>query len=136
MGRRAVLFVVVALFSCNSTEGPGGPTVDSNQPEMDGKAKADLGPDVGSLACFGSMYPGQTVIDPDNPAYADDGKTKAEVKALFAQAKSEDNDAYRAYKAALKHVDVLECAFCDCGCNPQVGHKSAVDCFIDLHGFS
>ena len=54
----------------------------------------------------------------------------------FSIAKAEGMDAYKAYKAAFDNAEVLECAFCNCGCYPEPGHLSATDCFKDMHGFT
>ena len=94
-------------------------------------------PDVAPVACLGSIYGTAASIDPDNPDYEGDGFTKAEIAEKFTLAKQQNTQAYLAYKAALKHSDVLECAFCACGCAVQaINHLSASDCFKDFHGFT
>lgn len=85
---------------------------------------------------LGSVYPDAHVIDPDTPNYSDAHWTQAEVEEAFVEAASDDSRAYQAYAAARDHADLLECAFCDCGCAPSVDHLSAVDCFKDMHGFT
>jgi hypothetical protein len=82
------------------------------------------------------MYPNLAVIDPDAPQYSDANWTEADVAKLFSQAKIDQDLAYLAYRAARDHADVLDCAFCSCGCAPSVGHRSAIDCFKDMHGFA
>lgn len=84
---------------------------------------------------LGTMYPGQPLIDPDAPDFEDEVYSKQQVAEAFAADKAKNGPAYRAYKAALVHQDVLECAFCACGCAPSIGHLSAIDCFKDMHGF-
>ena len=87
--------------------------------------------------CLGSVYgPDVAVINPDNPDYEGDGYTHDEVAQLFTEARAANNQAYRAYRAAYEHPDVVQCAFCLCGCASSVDHVSAEDCFKDLHGFT
>ena len=85
---------------------------------------------------LGSEHPDREVIDPDDPDYEDSNWTADQVQDAFAEARAEDDDAYRAYAAARDHADLLECPFCDCGCGPGNGHLSAVDCFKGMHGFT
>lgn len=107
-------------------------TMDANaMPSMDG-----LDVPAEPIVCdLGTMYPDLPLIDPDNPDYEDAIYSKAQVKEAFAKDKADNGSAYRAYKAALQHQDVLACAFCACGCAPSIGHLSAIDCFKDMHGF-
>lgn len=97
----------------------------------------DVGaPTAQPVVCeLGTMYPTWPPIDPDNPDFEDDVFSKEQVIETFATDKAKNGDAYRAYKAALVHQDVLDCAFCSCGCTPSIGHLSAIDCFKDMHGF-
>ena len=91
----------------------------------------------GEVSCeLGSVYPDAEVIDSDDPTYSDGNWTQAEAQEAFAEARQDNTDAYRAYAAARDHAELLECAFCDCGCASSVEHLSAVDCFKDMHGFS
>lgn len=109
-----------------------GAPMDPNEP-----ASVDaIGSVPAEVVCeLGTKYPGQAPIDPDVPDFEEEGWTKAEVAAAFAADKAKNGPAYRAYKAAVAHQDVLECAFCACGCGPSIGHLSAIDCFKDMHGF-
>ncbi|MGZ3424204.1 MAG: hypothetical protein ACXWUG_21485 [Polyangiales bacterium] len=91
-------------------------------------------PETTELACFGTGLPDSVLIDPDDPHFSDEGHTEEQVKAMFADAKAKDTAAYRAYRAARANADVLPCAFCACGC-ATAGHRSAIDCYKDLHGF-
>ncbi len=86
--------------------------------------------------CLESVYPDQSVIDPDDPRFEDDAHTLEEVQVMFASARQDSSDAYWAYKAAYDHSDLIQCAFCSCGCAITSGHLSAIDCFKDLHGFT
>lgn len=91
------------------------------------------------LTCdLGSLYEGQPSIDPDDPGdYSEEGWSNEDVIAAFEQAKADDSDAYRAYLFARDHSELLECAFCACGCSiTDEGHLSASDCFKDMHGFT
>lgn len=90
------------------------------------------------VACeLGTIYPADGVIDPDAPVYSDSTWTQEEVEAAFAAARAENNAYYRGYLAAHKYPEVLECAFCACGCaSMSISHLSAVDCFKDMHGFA
>jgi uncharacterized protein with PCYCGC motif len=97
-------------------------------------ATGDLRPD-GPPECLGTMYPGIGPIDPDAPVFSDANWTQDEVTAAFLEAKAQNSDAYRAYKAALLLGDILECAFCTCGCHESIGHLSSADCYKDMHGF-
>ncbi len=91
----------------------------------------------GGICTLGTIYPGVPVIDPDAPVYSDADWTQEEVEAAFAAAKAEDNIYYRGYLAADKYPDLLECAFCSCGCaKASIHHRSDVDCFKDMHGFT
>lgn len=92
--------------------------------------------DPASLVCLGSVYPDSGVIDPDDPKFSDEMYDTAQVKLMFQQAKTANSNAYKAYKAALKYPELLECGFCNCGCAaPPANHISAIDCFKDMHGF-
>ncbi len=94
------------------------------------------GSGTAAVVCdLGTMYPGVSTIDPDAPVFQDATHTQAEVTADFEQAKAAGSMAYLAYKAARDHADVLDCAFCACGCADSIGHLSAIDCFKDMHGF-
>lgn len=84
--------------------------------------------------CLPSKWPDRAVIDPDAPAFEDAAYTREKVEELFAGAKASSSSAYRAYRAARDHADVLACGFCACGCAAD-GHLSALDCFKDMHGF-
>lgn len=101
------------------------------QPDM----TPDLEPD-GPVECFGTIYPGIDPIDPDAPIYSDADWTQEQVTVAFDDAKAGNTLAYRAYKAAYELGDILECAFCACGCASLVDHVSAMDCFKDMHGFT
>lgn len=98
----------------------------------------DAGPDipVEPIQCLGTVYPDSGPIDPDNPVYENEYYTQEQVTKMFAQAKADNTKVYRAYLAGLLYPDLLECAFCYCGCaSPSFNHVSAVDCFKDMHGF-
>lgn len=91
---------------------------------------------VEAIVCLGSVYPDQGPIDPDSPVYSDQYYTQEQVTKMFAQAKADNTKAYQAYLAGYKYPDLLECAFCYCGCaSPPAEHVSALDCFKDIHGF-
>lgn len=93
-------------------------------------------PDLHAATCkLGTGFPQLTLINPDNPDYAGDGYTKAQVKTLFADGKAKKSTAYLAYLAAYENADYISCPFCDCGCQ-AAGHLSAVDCFKTMHGFT
>lgn len=139
-------FALTACSSSSNSAKKDGPAVIKDAMAQDGSvpdaavydllASHDLPlPLDGPPVCLGTKYPGIGSIDPDNPDYEDALYSKAEVIAKFAAAKAADAPAYRAYKAALAYSAELECAFCDCGCAPLEGHKSASDCFKDMHGF-
>jgi hypothetical protein len=87
---------------------------------------------------LGTIYPNEPLIDPDNPDYEDGSWTTQQVIDAFADAKAQDTQAYRAYRAAFQYSQFLECAFCSCGCDaPSLGnHLSSMDCFKDMHGFT
>ena len=90
-----------------------------------------------SVVCeLGTMYPGEPLIDPDAPVFDDANWSQAKVSDAFAKAKLDGAKPYLAYKAARDSAKVLDCAFCNCGCAPGIGHKSAIDCFKDMHGFT
>jgi hypothetical protein len=90
-----------------------------------------------ALSCeLGSMYPNQGVIDPDAPVFEDANWDQAKVSDAFAKAKADGTTAYLAYRAARDYTQHLDCAFCACGCAPGIGHRSAIDCFKDMHGFT
>ncbi len=92
---------------------------------------------VEPIQCLGSVYPDSGPIDPDNPVFSDAYYDQEQVSGMFAQAKADDIKAYKAYKAGHLYPELLECAFCDCGCEgPPSNHVSAVDCFKDMHGFT
>jgi hypothetical protein len=96
------------------------------------------GPDVPvePIQCLGTVYPDSGPFDPDNPIYEDEYYTQEQVTKMFAQAKEDNTKAYRAYLAAYLYPELLECAFCYCGCSePPTNHISALDCFKDIHGF-
>lgn len=119
------LFMLVA---CSST---------SEDPPGNHSGATDASGDVAIPQCLGSVYPGVGVIDPDNPVFADGSYSQAVVQQLFLDGKAGNTDAYRAYKAASLHADVLDCAFCTCGCTSSAAaHRSGVDCFKDMHGFT
>jgi hypothetical protein len=86
--------------------------------------------------CLGSRWPERAVIDPDAPAYSDSTHDAALVTAWFEDAKHADSPAYQAYSSAHRKPELLGCAFCPCGCAAAAAHRSAVDCFKDLHGFT
>ena len=93
--------------------------------------------DVEAFFCdLGTMYPNSAVIDPDNPDFEDAQHSRAQVIQTFADAKTADNQAYQAYRAARDYADLLTCPFCACGCADSIGHLSAIDCFKDMHGFT
>lgn len=103
--------------------------------------RADLAAPAGDAdgsgsGCLGTVYPDLAVIDPDDPSYADGDHTAEEVRAMFAVERADDTQTYRAYRAAHTWPDLIECAFCACGCATGLGHVSALDCFKDLHGFT
>jgi len=135
---RLTLSVVLlgTMSGCGAESGePSGNTLDANvDPYADAEVTPDMRPD-GPIECFGTVYPGIAPIDPDNPVYSDAEWTQQEVTEAFAEAKAGNTLAYKAYKAAYELGDILECAFCACGCEPLVGHLSATDCFKDMHGF-
>ena len=104
-------------------EDPEGPEEPVEEPEPD-------------VECpLGSKWPERGTINPDDPEYEDEEFTNEEVRRIFAQGKAENSAAYRAYKIAYDNQAVLECAFCACGCERSIGHRSNVDCFKDMHGF-
>ena len=117
----------VMLNGCDDETGVPDTTIRSDSVVAD----AD-----GVMACLGTMYPNKEAINPDNPNYSDSLWSKEEVAKKFATAKSQNMKVYAAYKAGYENSEVLECAFCDCGCNLQPGHLSAADCFKDMHGFT
>lgn len=90
---------------------------------------------AGALCQLGTMYPGVATIDPDAPVYQDKIWSQDLVTQSFADGKKQSSKPYLAYKAAREQAGVLDCAFCACGCAQGVGHKSAIDCFKDMHGF-
>jgi hypothetical protein len=93
----------------------------------------------GPVVCdLGTIYPNRQLIDPDNPDYEESGWTKQQVIDAFADAKAQNNQAYRAYRAAFQYSEYMECPFCACGCAaPSLSnHLSAIDCFKDMHGFT
>jgi hypothetical protein len=133
---------LMALFGSNvgcSEDGslPADATVSHSDTTQSDAAKDDATStqEAGTPTCYGAKYPTGKTIDPDNPDYEDAVWTKADVKKQFAAAKAANTDAYKAYKAALAVGRVLECAYCVCGCVSLESHKSAVDCFVDMHGF-
>ncbi len=128
--------LLLLVGSCaGSTGGAADARVDVGAPsDAPSDATGDLRPD-GAPECLGTMYPGIGPIDPDAPVFSDATWTQQEVTAAFLEAKVQNSDAYRAYKAALSLGDILECAFCICGCHESIGHLSAADCFKDMHGF-
>lgn len=143
-----VLAASLTLLSCQSNEGPApedGPAVAADATTSSDVGSSDVGlqPDaatsdvgVGPVACtLGTVYPNSSVIDPDNPKYSDSKYTAVQVKTEFAQAKQFNSKAYKAYKAAFEHPELMECGFCPCGCQTLDGHESAIDCFKDMHGF-
>jgi hypothetical protein len=102
-----------------------------------GTAPSAAGGAAGVVSCdLGSVYPDSTVIDPDAPVYEGTGWSQSSVTQAFAEAKAEDSSAYRAYRAARDHTEYMECPFCACGCAEGNGHRSAIDCFKDMHGFT
>jgi hypothetical protein len=105
-----------------------------------GAPDAGITPDAqGQLTVcdYGTVYPGVSVIDPDNPVFENDTWTQQKVVDSFVKAKEMNLDSYRAYRAARDHSGYLECAFCKCGCeNPPFDHESSIDCFKDMHGFA
>ena len=109
----AVLFVVV---SCS--ESPE--SVDDDTPPT----------------CLESVYPDEGVIDPDDPQFEDSTRTREQVQSMFAHAKETNSDVYWAYKAASDSPELIQCAYCACGCAITEDHLSAIDCFKDLHGFT
>lgn len=91
---------------------------------------------AGEPVCLGTVYPDGAVINPDDPVYSSETLPQDYVSEKFAEAKAADSKAYRAYLAAYEDgQEVLECAFCACGCAESDGHISAIDCFKDFHGF-
>ena len=125
MLRPPLLFVFVFAASCNGWEGSG----------RSHDAGAPL--DAPAVACtLGSVYGGRPPINPDDPQYEDANWTQEQVTEAFAMAKAKNSIAYRAYKAAYAHPDIITCAFCPCGCSKGAGHKSGVDCYKDMHGFN
>lgn len=132
-GRAAVVAgIVLALCACGTDAGGGS----SNASGSGGTAAGGSGGEASGIVCsLGTMYPDRAVIDPDAPVYHDSAWSQQEVTDSFAQAKAQDSQAYRAYKAANKYTQYLQCAFCACGCATQPGHKSAIDCYKDMHGF-
>jgi hypothetical protein len=100
------------------------------------KEPEPTGDAAGVLCELGTMYPGVETIDPDAPVFEDASWPQSKVTDSFAQAKASGSTAYWAYKAARAQQNVLDCAFCSCGCAQGIGHKSAVDCFKDMHGFT
>lgn len=131
LGRAAIVAAsVLALMSCGTDAGP----VSSNGSGTGG-ALGSGGAATGIVCSLGTMYPDRTVIDPDAPVYQDADWTQQAVTTAFAEAKAQNSQAYRAYKAANKYTQYLQCAFCACGCATSPGHKSAIDCYKDMHGF-
>ena len=93
--------------------------------------------DTASVTCLGSVYgPDVPNIDPDDPIYEDDQYSQEQVTEMFEEAAAANNTAYQAYAISLQYPDVVECAFCACGCRTSDEHLSAVDCFKDMHGFT
>ena len=109
-----------------------GGTLDVGNGSPDG-AVADA--EEEDVQCLGTIYPTDGQIDPDNPVYSSEWQTQEETEKMFAQAKADGTNAYKAYKAAFENPEVLLCAFCPCGCHESAKHVSAMDCFKDLHGF-
>lgn len=107
------------------------PLPDAAAPRPDASSE----PSVEELCGTRTMYPGQPVIDPDDPTYSDARWTNEDVRARFAEARAADNDAYHAYRTAHARPDLMYCGFCTCGCNESIGHESGIDCFKDMHGF-
>jgi len=133
LGRAAIVAgTVLALLSCGTDAGSGS----SNAAGAGGTVAGGAGGTSADIVCsLGTMYPNRTVIDPDAPVYSDSGWTQQQVTDAFAQAKAQNSQAYRAYKAANKYTQYLQCAWCACGCATSPGHKSAIDCYKDMHGF-
>ena len=139
------LGVVAAFSGCGggSAEGASGQSAGSDASDATaGDAAIDVAADVttnadAAASCeLGTMYPDAPAIDPDAPVYEDASWTQAEVTAAFAEAKAQNTYAYQAYRAASELGSLLECPFCACGCAPSIGHRSAIDCFKDMHGFA
>jgi hypothetical protein len=123
------IFCLSLLLSACSTSG------DDQLPNNAGAT--DASGDVGPAQCLGSVYPDLGVIDPDDPTFSDGSHSQSIVEQLFSEAKAGNTNAYRAYKAASLHAEVLDCAFCTCGCaSSAAAHRSGVDCFKDMHGFT
>lgn len=144
MTRGFRLFAATALVSWTLGCGGGGDAAPINNADPDGasdatvEAGAEAQSDTGSagVSCLGSVYPSRGPIDPDGPDYEESGWTKQDVADAFAEAKTQGTKAFRAYKAAHTYPELLECAFCACGCASTFGHVSALDCFKDMHGFN
>jgi len=134
---RPLLFALVGLLAV-ACGGKSDPVDSSVGGGTDDNAAVDDTSSTDGVVCeLGTIYPTAGVIDPDNPVYSGSDYSQAEVTAAFDEARADDSMAYRAYKAAYTWPDVMECAFCSCGCaDMSIDHQSAVDCFKDMHGFT
>ena len=123
---------VVWIASC-ATPGPGSTGDDDTVASDDDTGDDDA---VQPIECLGSVYGDAPSIDPDYPIYDGEDYTQQEVTEAFAEARAQNSYAYQAYRIARDNPELMECAFCSCGCAVTEGHISAVDCFKDMHGFT